>query len=243
MNVKSGKVLTGFLITIYLAFFSAVLICSLLEMSNLVKMFKPADNSAVFTEVEEVVEPVNEALEYEVVDDNNDDVLKGVENASQMQVEEVEVFGTEDVIVETPETLTEEEGYDYSTEGTESFNDSFVLHEEDPFAPVTEVYENVLPVTFNSLDSVDTVNAIWDKAQKDETFDDAVNERATQSIKELLIEAKEKMVTVEGKTTSISFEYYADSYGELFLKLNVMDENSKVCFSGEKALGALVGVQ
>lgn len=130
-----------------------------------------------------------------------------------------------------------DETHDYSTESSGNFSEEFVDEESTVNVQSSSVDLFSVNVTFDSINADTTVDAIWKMAKKDETYDEEIRKRATESIDAALVEAKKLAGKKENTTSKIVYEYYTDAYGELMLHIMVCDEANTVFVDLDTALG------
>ena len=188
------------------------------------KDFKPNEHEREFINY---VEPVDESTEEFGATFTDESAMIDFEVADGVSVVEDPVIANE-----------EEEGYDYSTDSTDSFDTSYLQQAAELPTVVLEELPYSMQVTWKTLASTETYEAIYGNIQKDESFDADKQTRCLNRIAEVMKQAQEFMSSAEGTTTTLEYGFYTSAQ-ELMIELRVLDENGSVCYSEYFGLGIL----
>ena len=191
------------------------------------KDFKPNEHEREFVNYVEQVDVEDEYTEEFSATFTDESSITDFEVADGVSVVEDPVIANE-----------EEEGYDYSTDSTDSFDTSYLQQAEEVPTVVLEELPYSMQVTWKTLASTETYEAIYSNIQKDESFDADKQTRCLNRIAEVMKQAQEFMSNAEGITTTLEYGFYTSAQ-ELMIELRVLDENRSVCYSEYFGLGIL----
>lgn len=224
---KQKKQYTFLIVIVFIAISVLTTAGAYSGLFKFLKDFKPNEHEREFINY---VEPVDVEGEY-------------TEEFSATFTDESSVFDFEVSdgvsVVEDPVIANEEEeGYDYSTDSTDSFDTSYLQQEDEVPTVVLEDLPYSMQVTWKTLASTETYEAIYGNIKKDESFDADKQTRCLNRIAEVMKQAQEFMSSAEGTTTTLEYGFYTSAQ-ELMIELRVLDESGSVCYSEYFGLGIL----